>query len=543
MNPITYELLGASLLADSGTTSPSVLTFKAFPAIIIPSEAIIVGSESHAYPVEKGQAILLRHAESKPHIRRSDGKPFEPVYGISFNSYRMAERGNSRLIYELYNEQLPEHGQLLEFPRQAAGLLDEIIKVVKLTASIQNTPKLHLMLHQLLDVLFARDLYSNHYLKKDKPIHQVLAYMKQHYRSPLSRSYLAKMAGFNESYFSSLFRKETGWSFAEYVYRIRIDEAKRLLLLTNDKMQEIAYKTGFADGSYLGKTFQKIAHLSPSSFRSRKHATRIVGMQFVGALLAVGIQPLAAPREVLRSSSLLRDYLPGIVELADIEQVEELRTLAPELIIAPTYHYNMPYMLKALEQVAPVIMLPWGEMDKLEEVRMIGKLLGRTAEAENWIARLQQQGAAAKQRLEQHFSSEDTFGLYELRYEDSWMILHPPVRAAFILYKLLGLKPPAAIQREIIEANSHLALQEQHLLPYTAKHMFLIVSADDTEAFRNKLMGRSFWQQLVNEQGSKIYLLKLHEFWMDDGVSLEKQLDIMVELLLAESAAGATTDE
>ncbi|ANY65912.1 hypothetical protein BBD42_05080 [Paenibacillus sp. BIHB 4019] len=542
MNPITYELLGASLLADNGTTSPSVLAFTTFPAIIVPTEAIVVGSDSISYPVEKGQAILLRQAENNLHLRSADGKSFQPVYGISFNSYRITERGKSRLVYELSSEQLPEHGQLLEFPRQAASLLHELLQVAKLTGSIQNTPRLHFMLHELLDLLFSRDLYSNHYLKKDKPIHQVLAYMKQHYRSPLSRTYLAKMAGFNESYFSSLFRKETGWSFAEYVYRLRIDEAKLLLLLTNDKMQEIAYKTGFADGSYLGKTFQKTTHLSPSSFRSRKHATRIVGMQFLGALLAVGIEPLAAPREVLRSSSLLQDRLPGIMELADIEQVEELRALAPDLIIAPTYHYNMPHMLKALEHIAPVIMLPWGEMDKLEEVRMIGKLLGRTAEAENWIAGLQQQGAAAKQRLAQLLAPDDTFGLYELRYDDLWMILHPPVRSAFILYKLLGLTPPAAIQKEIIEANSHLALREQHLLPYVAKHMFLIVPADDIEALRGKLMERSFWQQLVKEQGHKIYLLKLNEFWMDDGVSLEKQLDIMVELLLSDAAENSTTD-
>lgn len=56
MNPITYELLGASLLADSGTTSPSVLAFTTFPAIIVPTEAIVVGLDSNTYPVEKGQA-------------------------------------------------------------------------------------------------------------------------------------------------------------------------------------------------------------------------------------------------------------------------------------------------------------------------------------------------------------------------------------------------------------------------------------------------------------------------------------------------------
>lgn len=56
MNPITYELLGASLLADSGTTSPSALAFTTFPSVIIPTAAIVVGSDSNTYLVEKGQA-------------------------------------------------------------------------------------------------------------------------------------------------------------------------------------------------------------------------------------------------------------------------------------------------------------------------------------------------------------------------------------------------------------------------------------------------------------------------------------------------------
>ncbi|UNT53494.1 AraC family transcriptional regulator [Lysinibacillus capsici] len=52
-----------------------------------------------------------------------------------------------------------------------------------------------------------------------------------------------------------------------------------MLLGTNDKLQDIALKTGFADGSYLGKTFSKYVHLSPSSFRKRKHTSRIVSIQ------------------------------------------------------------------------------------------------------------------------------------------------------------------------------------------------------------------------------------------------------------------------
>nr|WP_276562709.1 AraC family transcriptional regulator [Paenibacillus apiarius] len=41
------------------------------------------------------------------------------------------------------------------------------------------------------------------------------------------------MTGFNSSYFSTLFRKQTGWGFSDYLNRMRVDKAKELLLTSD----------------------------------------------------------------------------------------------------------------------------------------------------------------------------------------------------------------------------------------------------------------------------------------------------------------------
>jgi len=109
------------------------------------------------------------------------------------------------------------------------------------------------------------------------------------------------------------------------------------------------------------------------------------------------------------------------------------------------------------------------------------------------------------------------------------------VRSAYTLFQLLGLRAPHSIQQEILQTGKHLKVKEQDLPLYAASHMFLIVPTDDTESFRAKLMQRSVWQQLVYEQGCQLHLLKLNEFWFDDGLSLELQLDVMVKLLTNQS--------
>lgn len=528
---LTYELLDTMLLADEGTISPVVLAGP-FPMVIIPTQPVSIRAEKGIYRIGKGQFVLLLHQEQDIYLVPSDREGFAPVYSISFNSYRLAKQERDELLYVIDLTHLPAHGQIMEFPRYAEGLLKNLLEQFQQTQNLNTTPKLHLLLHELLDTIFERKSIDNSFVTNDQAIQQAVTYIKQHFAAPLTRSFMADMTGFNESYFSSLFKKETGWSFAEYVNQIRVDQAKLLLLGTNDKLQDIALKTGFADGSYLGKTFTKYVHLSPSSFRKRRHSHRIVSIQFLGALVALGIQPLATTRELLQSSKLLHKRLPTIVEIESFDQLEEIRQLEPELIVAPTYFYNYPDIMKTLEQFAPVLTIPWGQLDKLEEVRLFGTLLGRTQQAEEWIAKLQQSAKEAREVIQPFLKSDTTAGIFELSHDNLWLIPYLSVRSAYTLFELLGLRAPQTIEQEILQTGKHLKVTEQDLPVYAASHMFLIVPTDDTESFRAQLMQRSIWQQLVYEQGCQLHLLKLNEFWFDDGFSMELQLDVMVKLLI-----------
>ncbi len=532
MNTITYELLEACLLADRGAHFPLPLTYSS-PTIIVPTQDISLRAERHHYTIRKGQFIILLNVEEGMHLSPLDNKEFSPIYIISFKSYRLTKREHNSLLYHTSEEHLPQHGQIMQFPRQAEGMLHSLVEQFLHTPSGSVSARLHLCLHELLDAILIISPYDSNFFTKDRAIQQAVTYINQHYHLPLTRSFLAQMTGFNESYFSSLFRKETGWSFAEYLNQIRIDKAKHLLLTTTDKLHDIAAKTGFSDGSYLGKTFTKIVHVSPSNFRSRQNTVRVAGIQFIGALLAIGIKPIAAMHEVLHASLMLQEQMPDIVELQDLSFIDVLKSLNPELILAPTYYYNYPDVLKALEQIAPVITMVWGKMDKFEEVRTVGRLFGRTYEAQQWIARIQQKSREAKQLIAHSLAPNTTVGLYELWYDGLWMIPNLPVRSAFNLYHLLGLTPPGRIREEVLDSNLHRKINEHDLLSYAADHMFLIVSTDDTEAFREKLMQRTVWKEIVQEQGCQLHLLKQSEFWLDDGMLLERQLDTFIQLLIS----------
>ncbi|MEC0270300.1 response regulator transcription factor [Paenibacillus anseongense] len=72
----------------------------------------------------------------------------------------------------------------------------------------------------------------------------------------------------NPSYVSVLFKEETGYTFSDYLTRLRLFKAKELLLGTDMKIYEVAERTGFSSSKYFVKVFREAELLTPKEFRN-----------------------------------------------------------------------------------------------------------------------------------------------------------------------------------------------------------------------------------------------------------------------------------
>ena len=104
--------------------------------------------------------------------------------------------------------------------------------------------------------------------EKMRPINQAKQYIQEHYAESLSLEEVSSQAGFSSSYFSTLFRKETGKNFLEYLTDVRIEEAKRLLRRSGDTIEQIGKAVGMNDYKRFSKTFKKITGISPKEYRN-----------------------------------------------------------------------------------------------------------------------------------------------------------------------------------------------------------------------------------------------------------------------------------
>ncbi|MDA1045210.1 MAG: helix-turn-helix transcriptional regulator, partial [Verrucomicrobia bacterium] len=78
---------------------------------------------------------------------------------------------------------------------------------------------------------------------------------------------LADAVGLRPSYFREEFRNETGFSPVEFLTRLRVREARRLLAESEQSITEIAFRLGFNSSQYFAATFRKHTGMTPREFR------------------------------------------------------------------------------------------------------------------------------------------------------------------------------------------------------------------------------------------------------------------------------------
>lgn len=104
----------------------------------------------------------------------------------------------------------------------------------------------------------------------DSQVRAAEVYLKQHYSDEgLTLSKICKHVHMSTSYFSSVFKTQTGKTFVEYLTSERIGKAKELLKFTTLKTYEIAVKVGYQNPHYFSMLFKKITGESPTDYRQR----------------------------------------------------------------------------------------------------------------------------------------------------------------------------------------------------------------------------------------------------------------------------------
>lgn len=150
---------------------------------------------------------------------------------------------------------------------QAFALSDMYIQKAELMTDVLSLTRLNAQMVLDFTKRVAAEKAGIHH---SKLIRKARDYVLARIGEGITTEQLAKELGMNRTYLCKLFAEETGLTIHQYVTRIKIEEAKRLMDITPKSIAEIAEYLGFSSQSYFQKVFKKLYGITPGEYQKGK---------------------------------------------------------------------------------------------------------------------------------------------------------------------------------------------------------------------------------------------------------------------------------
>ena len=98
---------------------------------------------------------------------------------------------------------------------------------------------------------------------------RVIRYIAEHHATDIRIASAAELAGMSNAHFSRFFGRLTGHSFTQFLNRVRVAHACRLLSESDRPITDIAFTVGFNNIANFNRRFLESKKLTPSDYRKR----------------------------------------------------------------------------------------------------------------------------------------------------------------------------------------------------------------------------------------------------------------------------------
>ena len=198
-------------------------------------------------------------------IERNEDKTLEYIEKI-FKNEELAPED----IYDLSIKILLLIDKISEDFRLSKNYKDETLSSV--IVSIYDASTIDRIKEIITNQVIELSKVMNTNIVKYTPIvQQVVNYIDERYFEEVSLKTLSQKYNINSSYLGQIFTKEVGYSFSEYLNKIRNMKAKELILNTNMKINDIAKEVGYYETSYFYRKFKEFYGVSPATLREFKN--------------------------------------------------------------------------------------------------------------------------------------------------------------------------------------------------------------------------------------------------------------------------------
>ncbi len=232
----------------------NVRTTKPVPSAIIPyiDVTIVLRGVLHYYmngePIEVrgGEAIVYQPGDHR--VRTKGGAAEYFSFNITLNDP---------------SEAAPFHGHL------TGCVTEEILTILRLCEGFHGVYSSHAMEKSKYCFLMLYYILYEKYneSKQNTYVSTIKEFIAEHIGKPLTLSEISGTVFLSPNYCNHIFKSQTGETITDYVLRVKMEQARHLLLTSPLSLTDIASALGYKEYSYFSRIFKKESGLSPSAFR------------------------------------------------------------------------------------------------------------------------------------------------------------------------------------------------------------------------------------------------------------------------------------
>ncbi len=110
--------------------------------------------------------------------------------------------------------------------------------------------------------------YVNEVEQSNSIVSKAKNFVHEHYMEEISRTEVAASVFLTPEYMAKMFKKETGISLKQYINDYRITKAKELLASPDVRISDVAAEVGFDNFSYFSTVFKKTTGYTPNEYHN-----------------------------------------------------------------------------------------------------------------------------------------------------------------------------------------------------------------------------------------------------------------------------------
>ncbi|RTE06268.1 helix-turn-helix domain-containing protein [Paenibacillus whitsoniae] len=233
---------------------------------------IIVGNE--LYQMKPGDMLLFSgDVLHQPNPMKD--VPYIRSY-INFTGDYIQEMAGEDLYTKLISLFNHPNGLLIRWNEEGLSDMDHHFSTLlyeREKEAIGNEFMLQSLMVQLLLKIYrkSKEMYAHltapTQSQKETNVRRMLQYLNQHYKSQITLESLSKEIHLNKYYMCHSFKEVTGVSINNFITRKRIDDAKKLLKLSDEPVGFMSEHLGFTNPVHFSRMFKQYAGVSPQAYR------------------------------------------------------------------------------------------------------------------------------------------------------------------------------------------------------------------------------------------------------------------------------------